>query len=141
MKQRAFIRYTKQGRIVPGSLIITQGDYPKGPGTFSEVPVDSCCQSGHKVVMELEFESFPITTPAVEIYCPFGPTLVSGAILGTFANASELAEGLNAQLGWMGVFSAEGTNVAVQVATSVATTLTQDPTCDILVGAIYPFGM
>ena len=45
MKQRAFVRYTKSGKIVPGSMIITQGDYPKGPGVGAEVTVDLCCDN------------------------------------------------------------------------------------------------
>ena len=45
MKQRAFVRYTKSGKIVPGSMIITQGDYPKGPGVWAEVTVDLCCDN------------------------------------------------------------------------------------------------
>ena len=42
MKERAFVRYTKSGRIVPGSLVITQGTYPKD-GTYKEVTADQCC--------------------------------------------------------------------------------------------------
>ena len=45
MKQRAFVRYTKSGKIVPGSMIITQGDYPKGPAVWAEVTVDLCCDN------------------------------------------------------------------------------------------------
>lgn len=43
MKKRAFVRYSKQGKIVPGSLILTGGSYPQGPSTWKEVPVDLCC--------------------------------------------------------------------------------------------------
>jgi hypothetical protein len=42
-KKRAFVRYSKQGKIVPGSLILTGGSYPQGPATWNEVPVDLCC--------------------------------------------------------------------------------------------------
>jgi len=43
MTQRAFVRYTKKGHIVPGSLIVTtKGGYPKD-GTYKEVIVDQCC--------------------------------------------------------------------------------------------------
>lgn len=43
MAQRAFVRYTKKGHIVPGSLIVTtKGGYPKD-GTYKEVIVDQCC--------------------------------------------------------------------------------------------------
>lgn len=43
MKQRAFVRYSKQGKIVPGSLILTSGSYPQGSATWAEVSVDLCC--------------------------------------------------------------------------------------------------
>lgn len=45
-KQRAFVRYTKAGNIVPGSLILTSGSYPSGPGLWKEITTDLCCNSG-----------------------------------------------------------------------------------------------
>ena len=43
MSQRAFVRYTKKGHIVPGSLVVTtKGGYPKN-GLYKEVIVDQCC--------------------------------------------------------------------------------------------------
>jgi hypothetical protein len=42
-KKRAFVRYSKQGKIVPGSLILTGGSFPQGSSTWSEVPADLCC--------------------------------------------------------------------------------------------------
>jgi phage shock protein PspC (stress-responsive transcriptional regulator) len=44
-KKRAFVRYSKQGKIVPGSLILTSGSHPNGPSTWSEVPADLCCNT------------------------------------------------------------------------------------------------
>lgn len=44
-KKRAFVRYSKQGKIVPGSLILTSGSFPSGPSTWSEVPADLCCNT------------------------------------------------------------------------------------------------
>ena len=43
MKKRAFVRYSKNGKIVPGSLILTGGSYPQGSSTWKEVPADLCC--------------------------------------------------------------------------------------------------
>jgi hypothetical protein len=45
MKKRAFVRYSKQGKIVPGSLILTAGSYPEGPAKWNEVPADLCCNN------------------------------------------------------------------------------------------------
>jgi hypothetical protein len=44
-KKRAFVRYSKQGKIVPGSLILTAGSYPNGPSTWKEVSADLCCNN------------------------------------------------------------------------------------------------
>ena len=55
-KKRAFVRYSKQGKIVPGSLILTAGSHPNGPSTWKEVPADLCCGGG-------EFQ--PCSTPVV----------------------------------------------------------------------------
>ncbi len=44
-KKRAFVRYSKNGKIVPGSLILTSGSFPSGPSTWKEVPVDLCCET------------------------------------------------------------------------------------------------
>lgn len=43
-KKRAFVRYTKSGEIVPGSLIITtNGGYPDKSSLWQEISVDKCC--------------------------------------------------------------------------------------------------
>lgn len=43
-KKRAFVRYTKSGEIVPGSLIVTtNGGYPDKTSLWQEVSVDKCC--------------------------------------------------------------------------------------------------
>jgi hypothetical protein len=44
-KKRAFVRYSKQGKITPGSLILTNGSYPNGSAVWNEVPVDLCCNN------------------------------------------------------------------------------------------------
>ena len=41
--KRAFVRYTKSGKIIPGSLIITiKGGWPRD-GIYKEVSTDLCC--------------------------------------------------------------------------------------------------
>lgn len=51
-KKRAFVRYTKRGKIIPGSLITTQGDWPTG-GTYKEVPIDLCCDFDPRIVLKV----------------------------------------------------------------------------------------
>ncbi len=42
-KKRAFVKYTKSGKIIPGSLIVgNKGGYPIN-GLYTEVPTDLCC--------------------------------------------------------------------------------------------------
>ncbi len=56
-KKRAFVRYTKDGRVVPGSLIVTtKGGYPTG-GLYQEVPVNLCCEpsGGENKIVYLPF--------------------------------------------------------------------------------------
>lgn len=44
-KKRAFVKYTKQGRLIPGSLIVTtRGGYPTD-GLYVEVPTNICCDT------------------------------------------------------------------------------------------------
>jgi hypothetical protein len=69
-KKRAFVRYTKDGMIVPGSLIVTtKGGYPTG-GLYGEVPVDLCC------------EPSPGSEPLVYLPFTLGFTGVSGTCVG-----------------------------------------------------------
>ncbi len=43
-KKRAFVRYTKSGDIVPGSLVVTtNGGYPDKSSLWEEVTVSKCC--------------------------------------------------------------------------------------------------
>jgi hypothetical protein len=44
-KKRAFVRYGKNGKLVPGSLIVTQGTHPDKPSTWKEVAYDICCDN------------------------------------------------------------------------------------------------
>lgn len=46
-KKRAFVRYTKTGKLIPGSLIVTtNGGYPDKSSTWKEVDYDLCCGGG-----------------------------------------------------------------------------------------------
>ena len=79
MKKRAFVRYSKQGKIVPGSLILTGGSHPQGPSTWKEVPADLCCETT-TCVEPLVMEVIPL-----EGFFEFGfrvnnPNTVAGTI-------------------------------------------------------------
>ena len=53
-KKRAFVRYSKNGKLVPGSLIVTQGTHPDKPSTWKEVPYDICCGGGDCPLLEIQ---------------------------------------------------------------------------------------
>jgi hypothetical protein len=58
-KKRAFVRYSKKGKIVPGSLILTSGSYPNGPSTWSEVPADLCCNTINDYTCGIAIQGVP----------------------------------------------------------------------------------
>ena len=78
MKKRAFVRYSKQGKIVPGSLILTGGSYPQGPATWKEVPADLCCES--PVTEPLIMEIIPDSDYYEFGFRVYNPNTVKGTI-------------------------------------------------------------
>jgi hypothetical protein len=75
-KKRAFVRYTKSGEIVPGSLIITtNGGYPDKSSLWQEVTVDQCCENGSECNLPsvtLTASGFTAETgcnPVIVFYC------------------------------------------------------------------------
>jgi hypothetical protein len=45
MKKRGFVRYTKKGQLVPGSLVVTtNGGYPDKTALWKEVSTNYCCE-------------------------------------------------------------------------------------------------
>ena len=70
-KKRAFVRYTKSGEIVPGSLIITtNGGYPDKSSLWKEVTVDQCCDGGEcfqPVIKQLNYGDLSLNVPINEI--------------------------------------------------------------------------
>ena len=76
-KKRAFVRYTKAGKIVPGSLILTNGTYPESPSIWKEVSADLCCNNDSccdkktiSASLFLPVPSSPYYVISVEIFCP-----------------------------------------------------------------------
>lgn len=66
MKKRAFVRYSKQGKIVPGSLILTAGSYPQGSALWKEVPADLCCET---VTLSTQVADTSINNVSVRFLC------------------------------------------------------------------------
>lgn len=66
MKKRAFVRYSKQGKIVPGSLILTAGSFPQGSSTWKEVPADLCCET---VLLSTQVADTSINNVSIRFLC------------------------------------------------------------------------
>jgi hypothetical protein len=116
-KKRAFVRYTKQGKLIPGSLIVTtNGDYPDKSATWKEVSTDLCCDDGEQCInLPLTFtttiDGFPLESGCrgiVEFKCngvkiwEIRPPVPAGASFEGFVDA------LNNNYGWVGIFSVIG---------------------------------
>jgi hypothetical protein len=107
-KKRAFVRYSKNGKIVPGSLILTSGSYPSGPSTWNEVPADLCCDN--PITITYEVDDAAIALVSIRIIC-------NGVIVNTaFSSATStdddsLESILNNAFGLIGSFSVTGTVV------------------------------
>ena len=104
MKKKAFVRYSKNGKIVPGSLILTGGSHPQGPSTWNEVPADLCCDL---ITLTFTAPSPTINDVTLRLFCngvrihylytPSDSTTIASLIsiltetfnvLGTFSNPS-----------------------------------------------------
>lgn len=99
-KKRAFVRYTKSGEIVPGSLIITtNGGYPDKSSLWQEVTVDQCCEETGEgcqketVVIPINLSSTPApyTYITIEIVCK-APQVVETYVFESYPGFTTLEE-------------------------------------------------
>jgi hypothetical protein len=105
-KKRAFVRYSKQVKIVPGSLILTSGSYPNGPSTWKEVSADLCCDD---VVVATRVSNATIGNVSIRLYCD--STLIDDWYSSENSTSiSMLVDILNEQFSDVGVFAAAGSN-------------------------------
>jgi len=94
-KKRAFVRYSKQGKIVPGSLVLTKGSYPNGPSTWKEVPADLCCET---LTFSTQVDDTAINNVSIRIYC--NSTLIATEYSAqNSTNGDSLATILNEEFG------------------------------------------
>jgi hypothetical protein len=146
MAQRAFVRYTKKGHIVPGSLIVTtKGGYPKD-GTYKEVIVDQCCgnqalrynpTTGEASPTGTTFpiaDPFPWTTDFMQL--AFGCVAMNMDaewsylyIPGTPATLQELIQILNERASYVGTFeiAEDGETIILNVNPEVAGDMCRGP--------------
>jgi hypothetical protein len=114
-KKRAFVRYSKQGKIVPGSLILTAGSYPNGPSTWKEVPADLCCDGGctpqlsNKIAttnLELSFPYSGIGTWSIQLQgAQCANFIYSSNFSFNFLSWEDVITFLNTNFSFFGLFS------------------------------------
>jgi hypothetical protein len=104
-KKRAFVRYSKNGKLVPGSLIVTQGTHPDKPSTWKEVPYDICCDGGGETTRLTSIMFVPSSNGNIFSiqYIGNNNAFIANAYNGT--TTEEWLEYFNTHFGWMGTFS------------------------------------
>lgn len=110
MKKRAFVRYSKNGKVVPGSLILTGGSYPQGPSTWKEVPADLCCDN--PIAFTWDGEDVSINYVSLRIKCN-GTTVKTVYSNANSTDAASLESILNYAFGLIGTFTVVGTVVTL----------------------------
>jgi hypothetical protein len=109
MKKRAFVRYSKQGKIVPGSLILTSGSFPSGPSTWNEIPADLCCDS-----IDLTWDNGDVSLNNVSLRIKCNGTTVKEVFTNQNTTSSSSLESLlNMTFGLIGTFVVSGTLVTL----------------------------
>ena len=139
-KKRGFVRYTKKGKLVPGSLVVTtSGGYPDKSSLWKEVDYDLCCGGGGCtprvydpfVTFEAQENLFTTEFAQVQMYWTCSnmlPGINSTTSLYTlntptapsnfsFSNWDDFINFLNTHFSVLGVFSYLG-GISVQVITT-----------------------
>lgn len=109
-KKRAFVRYSKNGKIVPGSLILTAGSFPQGSSTWNEVPADLCCDN--PIAITYEVDDAAIALVAMILKCN-GFQVQQVYSSQTSTDAASLEDILNNTFGLIGTFTVVDTLVTL----------------------------
>lgn len=96
MKKRAFVGYTKKGKIIPGSLIETSGNYPYGPSLWYEVDTNLCCNTTTSTTTSTTTTSTTTTTTTVAPeFVTFNVTASGGNVVNFSADSYQLTGSIN----------------------------------------------
>lgn len=150
-KKRAFVRYTKSGEIVPGSLIITtNGGYPDKSSLWKEVTTNECCDGGGcnvpPVTVSTTATGFPVLISECDPFILFEcdgsyAWEISGYLVGPIVNPFSLEdyiERLNTSYSWVGIWTLDGTTVALEMNGGVASALCPTGELTMIVGISCP---
>ena len=107
MKKRAFVRYSKNGKIVPGSLILTSGSFPQGSSTWNEVPADLCCDL---ITLTFDMPDTSINDVSLRLFCN-GTQINYLFTPQDSTNITDVINILNSTFGVLGTFSNPSGNI------------------------------
>ena len=101
---KAYLRYDDTGRISPGSLVL-RGNMPKGRG-WVEVPAYECCNPSVTITRTISAWENPgeVCFEGFTFWC--GETQLMSVSVFYGVLLTEVIAGLNAQYGFLGVWSA-----------------------------------
>ena len=111
-KKRAFVRYSKQGKVIPGSLILTDGFHPNELATWKEVPVNIC---GGPVITSTSMATFPILATGFHISLYNSSGAVDVNIIVAAATVQQLVQTLNYHVDFMGTFKVNPNGVNIDL--------------------------
>lgn len=134
-KKRAFVRYTKSGEIVPGSLIITtNGGYPDKSSIWKEIQTNECCDGGGGTT-RLASQGFDKESNFFTIICDGVNLFRSTGYTGT--TTEQWLEYFNSVYGYMGTFSVNPENpnqIFFDIKTEILNSICTSGTIEFIVG-------
>jgi len=78
---KAYIKYTKRGKIIPGSLILRPNNTPPSDGVYKEVQTDLCCDFDPRITLKISCMVTNKPYDGNNLCSPGGfPTIISGIL-------------------------------------------------------------
>jgi len=122
-KKRAFVKYTKKGKIIPGSLIVTtNGGYPVD-GLYKEVATDLCCNDSSccdKVTVTAQLPELTVSPPFGSLEIIVGCGIPKGNVVyandnGLSSTLQEAIDGFNTYMNGVATLSLNGNQLSATV--------------------------
>ena len=125
---KAYIKYTKLGKLIPGGLMVRPNSTPPSDGLYKEVPIDLCC--GIKLTTT-SMATFPVSNFGFGYIanCNSNDNGISISISESVANIQEMVALLNEYGSNIGTFSVnpDGINIDVRFAEGLTKLLSCGP--------------
>ena len=126
---KAYIKYTKLGKLIPGGLMVRPNSTPPSDGIYKEVPIDLCC--GIKLTTNSTMATFPVGAGGFgyTASCNFNSNGITININESPSNIQEMVAFLNEYASHIGTFSVnpDGINIDVRFAEGLTKLLSCPP--------------